>query len=262
MATHEDKQMLRDANGDLIPQYWDITVAEFKPLTGLGGAQKVEVDNQIDLPTDYPDEAVKEELEQIKATQTQIISALQTTNDNLLATNDHLNSVIEDGRLQSDAQLVGSNDQYVMPTLRDIKVNHIDASSNNTVDSGGREIVEIKPSKGYMGKIIGTYFDMRAIPGEVEGNHVLTLFQGSSSYEVVFFGLDGKNGERLTIRGNRVVNSGLIYATQETFLSTVLGASFTEDLPLKIEYRNHTNVDATQARNVKLTIVEERIKGE
>src|SRR5690625_4056064 len=39
MATHEDKQMLRDANGDLIPQYWDIQDEEFKPLTGQDGAQ-------------------------------------------------------------------------------------------------------------------------------------------------------------------------------------------------------------------------------
>lgn len=39
MATHEDKQMLRDANGDLIPQYWDIQDEEFKPLTGQNGAQ-------------------------------------------------------------------------------------------------------------------------------------------------------------------------------------------------------------------------------
>src|SRR5690625_102723 len=36
---YRDKQMLRDANGDLIPQYWDIQDGEFKPLTGQGGAQ-------------------------------------------------------------------------------------------------------------------------------------------------------------------------------------------------------------------------------
>mgnify|MGYP001499101434 FL=1 len=35
------KQMLRDANGDLIPQYWDVVEQEFKPLTGIGGANDV-----------------------------------------------------------------------------------------------------------------------------------------------------------------------------------------------------------------------------
>lgn len=39
MANPSDKQMLRDANGDLIPQYWDVVAGEFKPLTGSDGAQ-------------------------------------------------------------------------------------------------------------------------------------------------------------------------------------------------------------------------------
>src|SRR5699024_10699705 len=39
MASYSDKQMLRDVNGDLIPQYWDIQDEEFKPLTGQNGAQ-------------------------------------------------------------------------------------------------------------------------------------------------------------------------------------------------------------------------------
>jgi|SRR5690625_643753 len=38
---YSTKQMLRDANGDLIPQYWDITEQEFKPLTGQDGANDV-----------------------------------------------------------------------------------------------------------------------------------------------------------------------------------------------------------------------------
>lgn len=37
------KQMLRDANGDLIPQYWDVAEQEFKPLTGSDGANDVRV---------------------------------------------------------------------------------------------------------------------------------------------------------------------------------------------------------------------------
>lgn len=35
------KKMLRDANGDLIPQYWDVVEQEFKPLTGSDGANDV-----------------------------------------------------------------------------------------------------------------------------------------------------------------------------------------------------------------------------
>src|SRR5690625_498003 len=38
---YRNKQMLRDANGDLIPQYWDVVEQEFKPLTGSGGANDV-----------------------------------------------------------------------------------------------------------------------------------------------------------------------------------------------------------------------------
>lgn len=38
---YSNKQMLRDANGDLIPQYWDVVEQDFKPLTGQGGANDV-----------------------------------------------------------------------------------------------------------------------------------------------------------------------------------------------------------------------------
>src|SRR5690625_2722873 len=38
---YSNKQMLRDANGDLIPQYWDVVEQEFKPLTGRDGANDV-----------------------------------------------------------------------------------------------------------------------------------------------------------------------------------------------------------------------------
>lgn len=38
---YRNKQMLRDANGDLIPQYWDVVEQDFKPLTGQGGANDV-----------------------------------------------------------------------------------------------------------------------------------------------------------------------------------------------------------------------------
>lgn len=38
---YSNKQMLRDANGDLIPQYWDVAEQEFKPLTGRDGANDV-----------------------------------------------------------------------------------------------------------------------------------------------------------------------------------------------------------------------------
>ena len=43
------KQMLRDANGDLIPQYWDITAGEFKPLTGQDGAQDTRLTGSIEV---------------------------------------------------------------------------------------------------------------------------------------------------------------------------------------------------------------------
>src|SRR5699024_925672 len=67
------------------------------------------------LPTDYPDADVREKLATLNETQSEIIKALQTTNENVLATNEHLNSVIEDGRLQSDAQVTGRNVEEGLP---------------------------------------------------------------------------------------------------------------------------------------------------
>src|SRR5690625_898789 len=76
---------------------------------------KVVIDNQ---PTDYPDLAVKQELElikqentEIKQAQSDIISALQTSNENLQSTNEALLSVIKrseehTSELQSRSHLV------------------------------------------------------------------------------------------------------------------------------------------------------------
>jgi len=90
-------------------------------ITNQKESQDVEVTNQ---PEDYPDTAVKTELESIKGTQAEIISALQSTNENLLATNEHLNSVIKDDRLQSDTQITGSNAEegILVKTKRDVRV--------------------------------------------------------------------------------------------------------------------------------------------
>src|SRR5690625_56596 len=87
--------------------------------------QKVEVANQqeipdVEFPDDYPDSTANERLQAIEQTQGQIIKALQTTNESLLATNEHLNSVIEDGNLNT--QLNGSNveDEDAIP-IKNIK---------------------------------------------------------------------------------------------------------------------------------------------
>lgn len=106
----------------------DVKITNAIEVSNLPETQKVEITNQkesqdvkvTNQPEDYPDEAVRDELEVIKGTQSEIISALQTTNENLLATNEHLNSVIKDDRLQSDTQVIGSNVEDAIPTKKEI----------------------------------------------------------------------------------------------------------------------------------------------
>ena len=60
------KQMLRDANGDLIPQYWDVVEQEFKPLTGRDGANDVRLTgSNVEEGIAVKDEIVKDLLEKI-----------------------------------------------------------------------------------------------------------------------------------------------------------------------------------------------------
>lgn len=117
--SYQNEAILRDKNGDPIPQYYDTKLKRYEPLTEKF-SDDVEVSNfpgdfnVNNLPEDYPDEAVKTELEAIKGTQSEIISALQSTNE-------VLNSVIKDDRLQSDTQLTGSNveDAFPVKTLKE-----------------------------------------------------------------------------------------------------------------------------------------------
>lgn len=82
--TNIDTQIIFDKNGKPIPQYLDVTDTTdgsdgtMKPITknSYPEIQDVNVTNQQDLPTDYPDSAVKQELELIKAQQQQILERL------------------------------------------------------------------------------------------------------------------------------------------------------------------------------------------
>src|SRR5699024_8510779 len=109
----------------------------FEPSEGSDGALHTKVTdvegNTIDprdvkLPSDYPDsatlaelQAIKEENTEIKKTQGKIIEALQANNENLMNTNQVLESVIKDNRIQSDAQVTGSKAEYDLP-VNDQKV--------------------------------------------------------------------------------------------------------------------------------------------
>src|SRR5690625_556154 len=109
--------------------------------------QKVEVANQqeipdVEFPDDYPDSTANERLQAIEQTQGQIIKALQTTNESLLATNEHLNSVIEDGNLNT--QLNGSNvEQDVRVT--GAKRDEITIFPRQVRQSGGTENFRVPP---------------------------------------------------------------------------------------------------------------------
>lgn len=82
--TNLDTRIIYDANGKPIPQYLDVTdntdgtAGTMKPITknSYPEIQDVNVTNQQAFPTDYPDGAVKQELELIKAQQQQILERL------------------------------------------------------------------------------------------------------------------------------------------------------------------------------------------
>lgn len=82
--TNIDTQIIFDKNGNPIPQYLDVadktggSAGTMKPITknSYPEIQDVNVTNQQALPTDYPDVAVKQELELIKAQQQQILDRL------------------------------------------------------------------------------------------------------------------------------------------------------------------------------------------
>src|SRR5699024_2553716 len=77
----------------------------------------------VEYPSDYPDSKANERLEASEQTQESIISALQTTNENL-------KSVIDDGRIQSDAVLKGSNVDF-----KNTKIENNDVIGNGESES-------------------------------------------------------------------------------------------------------------------------------
>lgn len=84
--SYQDEAILRDKNGDPIPQYYDTKLKRYEPLTEKF-SEDVEVSNfpgefnVNNLPEDYPDADVKAELELIK----QGIADNKATNDLVLA---------------------------------------------------------------------------------------------------------------------------------------------------------------------------------
>src|SRR5699024_2280688 len=182
---YNTKKLLTDRNGDPIPQSYDSDGDRYVPseidtrlkaienqqqeilerldgtfdtqLTGSNveqdvnvknypDTQKVEVTNQqeipsVEFPSDYPDSKANERLEAIEQTQESIISALQTTNENL-------KSVIDGGRIQSDAVLKGSNVDF-----KNTKI-----ENNDVIGNGESESFAVFSSDGLLARVSNFYF--------------------------------------------------------------------------------------------------------
>jgi len=75
MSKKYDVELITDKNGKPMPQYYDAEENLMKPIT----SDNKDFPNEIDvsnLPSDYPDTAVKAELESIKQTQSEILERL------------------------------------------------------------------------------------------------------------------------------------------------------------------------------------------
>src|SRR5699024_5017333 len=112
---YNTKKILRDRNGDPIPQYYDSDGDRYVPseidtrLKAIENQQQEilerldkPIDTQVtgsnvEYPNDYPDANAGERLEAIEQTQESIINALQTTNENL-------NNVIDDDSLLTNSK--------------------------------------------------------------------------------------------------------------------------------------------------------------
>jgi len=177
---------------------------------------KVVIDNQ---PTDYPDLAVKQELElikqentEIKQAQSDIISALQTSNENLQSTNEALLSVIKDNRLQSDTQLTGSIVEH--PILTEENKLHVlvDIDEDFAVSPGSKIAVYQNLQNDKFTSLYGAFYT-----------------QGTASYDIIYEERFRPTGVRVKSQEKQINTYGYIeFLCSNAFIISVVNDSDAE----------------------------------
>ena len=186
--------------------------------------------SNVEYPSDYPDSKANERLEAIEQTQESIISALQTTNENL-------KSVIDDGRIQSDAVLKGSNVDF-----KNTKI-----ENNDVIGNGESESFAVFSSDGLLARVSNFYFRISAPENATTGKHRIII------------GIGG------TLTHNRIIEKSAnfdqslsVTVTDEEVLNAILSGLYmdSEDNYLRVYYQNNTDVDQENSRITSVKSVE------
>ncbi|MBP1971570.1 hypothetical protein J2Z83_003721 [Virgibacillus natechei] len=183
------------------------------------------------------------ELDNIKETQGQIIDVLRSTNESLLETNEKLSSVIEDGRLQSDTQLTGSNVEDGIPVQVEKDFIEITVSAQD-IPAESDKVFDVYSNPGEIWTLQRFGYDCGR-DTDATGGHAVWVYHGEGSSTerfILSIGRDNNNFLRGAIPGRREgsyageTNPDSNYELVETLRGTTV---LSDKLPIRIRYRNY-----------------------
>lgn len=140
---------------------------------------------------------------------------------------------------------------------RKLKIKTINANSTTNVGAGATENVDITPTTGYKGKVLGILFSCVAPASASTGIHYLKMSNGtpmipirlSAAYnKTVLFDYCEKGADTTAYP----VDARILY-------EAVTKLEYTADCPLRLAYTNSTDVAQTNIRQIYLVVEEEAI---
>lgn len=162
------------------------------------------------------------------------------------ATLAQIKTALTDGTLK--AQLSG----------RKAQLRVINADANITVAAGASENVDITPTAGCMARIIALQINANSPTGATKGSHMLQLFLGTSVPVSIInaYMVYNKTGGISTMAPYGAADTSM---TPPNFTDVLGMIRFSSALPLRVAYRNDTDVAQTKLRVIRLVIEEEPI---
>ncbi|MBU7006305.1 hypothetical protein [Phosphitispora fastidiosa] len=148
--------------------------------------------------------------------------------------------------------------QPVEVTGRNIAVSVIDASSDAAIAAGSSETITVTPPTGKKYKIIGFSASVTA-PGGTTGTHYIAMFIPHTTLDVSIGIITTTYSSNLIFSNQAGTGVTSSPSDLADFLTKLFAVSFDNDTPLKIYYKNSSDVTQTNKRKIVLLVEEEGV---
>ena len=133
----------------------------------------------------------------------------------------------------------------------------VNATSITAVNAGATENIDVSPTPGYQGKVLGLLLSCNAPASAATGNHYFKVLSGTAFSPIRLLSVYNKVVSY--DYGEKGADTTASPADAKVLYETVSNLRLTTAMPIRIQYTNGTDVNQTSNRTIYLLIEEELI---